>query len=606
MDPLFIKQFTPSVSKQPINTHYQTYDAESVSASGSHWNIDCPFAGALLDSEVLVEYTLTFNTDATGASIDPAANVADTQIWPGMFAGASTANIASRPYIRHCPYNSYKFAPRSGFCVGSALQNCEVVINGQSMRQTPFRFMPEFARFYASDAELSSVCSMSGGELDSGTFSTMTAGHFGRGPGGVPAPAVGGVAAAQLGIASCDWPVSGEEVVRVPVPVSDPNTGYWNSGFGARFNRFKRRVRDFASASDEDNGVPLIAAEMSSNPAYGGGRELTFVERVPIAPFLLWEAKDGKRSIPFVDKMELSLTWYSNAGKLMFQTDLPDNILDNVRWWLKKPKLHLKWYIPPPGMMLPPEISIPVTQYKELVRTVTLPDVAVDESMEGAASTVVSYENIRLQQVPDLIFIYIKPSAADLPKAFSNERHAEILAVDITVNGDTGKALRAGSARLFSMYRRNSPQRGSRRFDYDEWRKRYCTVALRPHDLGVRVPPGVNHGVTLDVRVTAKSWSQQATHHPSFGPNAGRLAGAPVGNALGPNPLAGNRLSVYHEGSCIFLHNWDLTIIGVYDKYELTLTNRGNAQLKLQNVPSVDMPQSLAQVDRTDLRAQFA
>ncbi len=115
-------------------------------------------------------------------------------------------------------------------------------------------------------------------------------------------------------------------------------------------------------------------------------------------------------------------------------------------------------------------------------------------------------------------------------------------------------------------------------YDYLEWRKKYCTVVLAPADLGVRVPPGVNHGVTLDVRVRARSWWSV--------PRVG--LGKPADAARDDT------------------RPYELQVLMVYDKYQLTLTNRGNAQLKLQNVPSLDLPQQVSSVDAADLRAQFA
>ncbi len=160
MDPsLVIHQFHPSVEKQPLNTHYQSYVADSADVSNISWNIDSPFAGALLDNEVFIEYHVGFN-------YDPGTNmpIAD-EVFAKMFeGGVDNNNLASDAY----PEVSSKLALKQGWAMHGGLSNCEVVLNGQSIRQNPSRYMAEFARFYSHPMEEQGVCSMSGGHLDSG------------------------------------------------------------------------------------------------------------------------------------------------------------------------------------------------------------------------------------------------------------------------------------------------------------------------------------------------------------------------------------------------------------------------------------------------------
>ena len=62
MDPsLVIHQFHPFVEKQPLNVHYQSYEADSAETRNVSWNIDSPFAGALLDNEVYIEYQVSID-----------------------------------------------------------------------------------------------------------------------------------------------------------------------------------------------------------------------------------------------------------------------------------------------------------------------------------------------------------------------------------------------------------------------------------------------------------------------------------------------------------------------------------------------------------------
>jgi hypothetical protein len=573
-DPLFIKQFTTSVRRQPLNTHYQVYQADSSTTSGVTWNIDSPFAGALLDNEAYVKYTVTFAPGDDTLS--------------DMFQRFDNANTAgSKDGLGR---SNRKLAFRQGFAINNALSNCEVVINGQSLRQTPQRYMGVFARYYSHPSEIDGVCSMSGGELDCGSHSAVAeddlqtlgtrdiAANDGillhKGIGGV---AVDGAFANNMNINTY--------ILQCPPATTD---NYCNTGYTKRVHRLHEKWRSAGPANDQHAA--------NTNTAYPNDLTIEVYERLPISPFLLWEAKDKKRSIPYVDKMEVNLTFHSNLLPLVFQgTQSAANLAvgAGVSWVGNaqggKPELHLKWYIPPPGMAIPPEISIPVSQYKESVRTVAVAAPVVTQT-SGTPTTGVNYENLRLQQIPDIMFIYVKPVASAVTFTQSTEHHVEITAVEITVNGDSGKALRASSGRLFSMYCRNSPMR-SRKHEYEQWRKRYCTLALKPSDLGVRVPPGVNHGVTLDVRLEVANWWALPTVKNGYG--AGNTVNQDVGDAFDYGVVDG---AIQYE----------IHILGIYDKYELTLTNRGNAQLKLQNMPSLDLPQSLAVVDRQDLRAQFA
>lgn len=578
-DPLFIKQFAPVVQKQPLNTHYQEYVADSATPTQVLFNIDSPFAGALLDNEVYVEYTLGFNYDSSGSAI---ANDDVRSLYEGLDSSADDPRTAGD--YPATPDIDGVLALRQGFAIHNGLSNCEVVINGQSLRQTPHRYMAEFARFYAHPTELCGIATMSGGELDCGQHTLDTADDSGLVYSGHTDTSTGQRVSdwdtayrlqVSLGFAKVDTP-SSSIYARSGVPIGDDRLV--NSGLAARVYRLMTNWRETGPADAQ-------AAEGFGR--FAQSYQLTVYERLPISPFLLWEAKDKKRSIPYVDKMEVSMTFYSDAWKLIVQTSL--DMSASLNWWSSAPRLHLKWYIPPPGSTLPPEISIPVSQYKESVRIVSAP-VAISDQTVPTPQTGVNYENLRLQQIPDLLFIYVRPTEASYTATMSSEHHLEINNVEITVNGDSGKALRASSAQLFSMYCRNSPMRMHSKLDFEEWRKRFCTLVFRPSDLGVRVPPGVNHGVTLDVRCSVTNWWSV----PACG----------LESVLDTPGTGGGFLDRGRLDSPV--SQYELHVLSIYDKYELTLTNRGNAQLKLQNVPSLDLPQSLAVVDRSDLRAQFA
>ena len=142
MDPsLQVHRFQPFTEKQPINTHYQSYTADSSTEQSINWNVDSPFAGALLDNEVYIEYKIRINTDADGAAL------ANEEL-RGMFGGRPTipgnivgaqhvgANLPDGASAGSPSLANSKFALRQGWSVHGALSSCDVTINGQSLRQS--------------------------------------------------------------------------------------------------------------------------------------------------------------------------------------------------------------------------------------------------------------------------------------------------------------------------------------------------------------------------------------------------------------------------------------------------------------------------------------
>lgn len=560
---LTVQPFVASTEKQPINTHYQSYESTSSTETSVRFNVDTPFAGALLDNEVYIEYKCQINST-------------DVAYLPGLFegynAGAATVNAEAGPVP--APQNLGRLALRQGFAVHNALESINLKLNGQSITQRPQIWMPEFTRFFASQEELSSICSMSGGELDCGSFgpilkddATASREQFTQATGVVTnlQTALGYTYPYEVG-------GGGANTVNTVAALPTGSDRWYNEGFTKRAYRlaYNSRLDTTASAAD--------AAPASNASRYGVSISFSVWERVPVSPFMLWEAKDGKRSIPYIDKMELQLRFSSNPALTL--QGLNDLAGGNTLSFLKaaeSPVLHLKWYIPPAGFVMEPERSIHVSLYEELPKTAF--DVAIADADKSSGTLTTRYNNIRLQQIPDLMFVFLKPeeSVNNSRIIDPSEKHLEIESIKVTVNGDSGKLENASSGELFAMYCRNSPMAKHRKYEYDEWRRKYCTVALKPRDLGVKFGPGINHGVTLDVEVKAKSWWNL--------------------------PAVGRALSLNFEGvPGVASTSYEMHIVCCYERYELTMTNRGNASLKLLNVPSPVRDPGLGQPDSLDLR----
>jgi hypothetical protein len=569
---LQVREFAPIVEKQPINVHYQKYLADSFSTSSVTFNVDSPFAGALLDNELLVKYTV----QVTPANVTEISGMFEGQVAVvGNAAGnlGANADLAASTPGALFPLN--RLGLSQGFSVSSCLQSVNLTINGQTLTQSPRKWMGEFMRFYASPHEEATVCSMSGGELDSGDHSQRVLDDAGA----VNDAATTAVvqqpyfAAVQTGYQeSRTIAAAGSETLNLRTQFPVDGKQWYNPGLTRRFHKLARACRAQGAAAN--------AASASGATRYVDNPTFTIYERLPLSPFLLWEAKDGRHSIPYVDKLEIDLRFVSVGEQLAlaFQGTMNNPPIVNIV--AAQPELHLKWYIPPQGMVMQPQISIPVQKIKEYSSVIPTNTTFIPDADHFSASATTTFSNIRLQQIPDLFFMYAKPALSQHRLRDPAEMHLEIEELRVTVNGDSGKVLQADSGRLFSLYIKNAPMAREREYDYDSWRRRYCTAVLTPADLGVLMPPGVNHGVTLDVEAKMRT-------HWNFD-RVGRRGTDNAENNANPG------------------RQYEFHILSVYDKYELTLTNRGNAQLKLLNVPSPAVAQGIAQPDAADLTQAFA
>ena len=120
-----------------------------------------------------------------------------------------------------------------------------------------------------------------------------------------------------------------------------------------------------------------------------------------------------------------------------------------------------------------------------------------------------TFSNIRLRHVPRMLLVYVKRSPESHTLADPTEKHMEIQSLTLNYSTAKGSLVNASSPELFAMYVKNSPVSSTRFFDYEKWRRRYCTVALRPEDHGIQyVEAG---GVILDLTLTLSShWTYPA------------------------------------------------------------------------------------------------
>jgi len=584
-DSLDIEPFRAMTELQPMQTQSQQYTADSSSDASTSWFINAPGSGALLYNEAYIEYTIKFE------NAQAAANTHTME----FFFGTTAGNVGD-------PRKNSTIAFRQGFCMIGAMQAISCNINGTVINEQPDRWSHELFRFYSTPNEQKSICTMSGGEIDEGTCNSLR---------NEQSNITGAVAATNTIFIGQTFKSNAEaDLIGNPLL---PSADYsYNPGFHARYMRMAYQFRQNGfdgQASAVQGGIPAGGLN-----AIWNNTEITLkiFERVPVAPFMLYELRDERRSIPNIDRMELVISWNANARNMFLQGHSSSNVfLDGITGKLvvantkvsftngptTVPILHLRWYMPPSGFIqqMPREISIPITEIKYDTRT--FPSLEHPVANHVSDTIPQTYNNIRLEQIPDMMFIYVKPDPSRMGMEDPSEFHCEITEIDISIDGDSGKLLRMNTAQLFAMYVRNAANRNLTMPRYEEWRKRYCTVALKPEDLGLRHGPGVNHPVTLNVNVRYRSWWNLPFVHHLRAP----------GNADGLDDLPGNNNNVWQRTDVRHIalnapaapgNNRDpqIFIVSEYRRYELTINSAGGSRRKLLALapPSVSGVPALA------------
>ena len=381
---------------------------------------------------------------------------------------------------------------------------------------------------------------------------------------------------------------------------------YWvNQGLSRRVSKFQKKLRDTGRPDAFTNAIINLAGDKS----YPASFVYDVWERLPISPFMNYEARDLKRSIPHINQMTLNINWNANThppppnqfpqkSMIMQGHDtgffrkndqsgavprVDPRILDllTVDWFgANPPVLHLKWIIPPMGYRLPPQISIPIIDYQHFSQKAR--GVVMNNTLRSTAEVSDTYNNIRLEQIPDFLFIYLTPEQSDCKLEDPSELMAEITRLDISTDGDSGKLLGMTSMELYSAYVRNALGREMIRTDYDQWRQHHCCVVLRPEDMGLRYSPGIRNPVTLNIRVFFKvHW------------NRPRMSA--ILNAVGVQDLrVAQPGNLWSTETGLFNRDININVLCEYRKYRLTLTESGGSRRELLSLPKSDI-QSLPQ-----------
>ena len=549
---------------QPQSVFYQDNKADQSSQSNISWYVESPSHGALLDNEALIEYDLFL--------------ASDTAIIEQLRFGFEENAL-------HHPEKGTRFALRQGFAINRACESCTLNINGSVLSSRPADWMDQIMRFYAEPVEIETVCSMSGGDLDDGSFNyivkddcvkvaqfTPTTGATARivtGDGFIPdaydfadselgaLPVVPAVLASNLRLG----------FGYNTIPDADK---HYNKGFTKRWHKmaYEARKQDGA-ANAVDNARKYCGNETVNGVANVKTVRIKVFERVPISPFMLWNLKDGRRSIPNVNRFTLNMQFSSKYKEMILQGN---NWISQtaarsaealtqgttVDYFSTSPTLHLKWYIPPRGMLPKPSMIIPAQKILEFTSSTTISAVTIDAAAHFSPTLDANFNNIRLEQVPDMFLVYCKRQRSEITYLHPCDHNLEIVSMDVTLDGDSGKMLNASSADLYTMWLRNAGNSKLNRSRFEDWRRYHCVAALKPEDLGMKFGPGINHPITANFRMKVRS------HHvtPTYS-----YAEDQASQVITDNVAA-----------------YDVFVVCIYDKYGLELRLNGSSSYSLQNM----------------------
>lgn len=528
----------------PQDIYYQNTAANTYSTGGYSFYVITPASNALLDNEIYIEIPITINLSGYAGGLESTNN--------------STPFAASNTH----------FALRQCWAIARSIQNLSVNINGTVISNSPVVWMDAMNRLYLSEEEASNICTMSGGEFDTGyrlafgedmnpfisdANQTLTG-----------AQTMGfkinrGFGSNTTTLGSQSHQNDADEKIAL-LPVMPANSMFENQGFSRRFYRIVKLLRE------------QINSQLTPGQNRYGTGSFTFslFERVPIAPFLLYDSRDYKMSIPHVRTLTLTASYSTNAGPLVWQypksnvapqQDLINSTLNiNVpalTWMTNQPILHLKWIMSKD--IIPPNISIPCSIIREYQLGFSTPVFAT--TSPTISSTGQQYNNINLEGVPDLLLIYLRKDPNNAAYGDPSEHFLGIDLLNITVAGTTGKMNNISRGELYSLWLKNVVHRGIYKQSFQEWYTRGCVVALRPKDYGCMFGPGMDYPVQISVSVNYTNWNVFPQYLESF---------------------------TYVVDNTATTTSYNFYIVAVYNRYSLSLNSGGGSKLSLLKIPLVN------------------
>lgn len=478
---LQIDPFIPETEIVPSEVVYLEYFNTGTPQKQSY-DIKPPTSRSLLDSEVWIRHTLKFeDKNAFGGILD---------LIRLMFEISGNENMQDA-----------RLAFRQGFVTHSSIENIRLYINNTEILGSPKDWVDHVMRFYITERENQTVVTMSGGKIDEGVnmFYTQAGTEM---VGDFTIPAGAAIIRASAGYGAYDPRQTG-----LAPPIANlrthimPSNEFHNPGFDYRFSQLWKHSRRTATNIDTDTEREEF---LGGQGRFGSDFEVQVWERVPIAPFHLWDMKDRRNMIPHIREMQLRLDYTPN--KLSNFCSGFNSILANRDWELNikcdflnsKSSIRCRWITPPLDLKIPRSVAIPMCQFRMFRKS--LPVFAKAAEDFHSSTKIDIFNDIRLEQIPDLFFIYITPDKSLRNVQHPSEFCCEIRSIDFRIEGNAGKLVRIKAEELYVIYSRN--MKGDKRLDWISWSRYFCTVVLKPEDIGIKSGRGSGSGVPIIISIT--------------------------------------------------------------------------------------------------------
>lgn len=307
-------------------------------------------------------------------------------------------------------------------------------------------------------------------------------------------------------------------------------------------------------------------------------------EPIPLPPFKMYHNDGVGGIIPHVRDMTLRGTFTANLLANLFManydidggyasTTVADNMgcfaIDFSTLSVTDCQVYMKWYLPPPSLTIPREISIPYRKYDMYISStacsnISQPATNATMTSEGTGSFNFSQYNISLDAVPDLLLIYLRYKNDIVKTSYPCDMHCEIVQLTLQLENNGGKLNQMNSYQMYQNWLKYIKFDDPIDVDFDEFRKYCCVAALKPDDYGIIRGPGWDNVVVLGVQGQARFW--------------------------GCNPSI-NLVGAESWYNCIVTkQEMELVVVSIYDRWHLTLSADGTARANLTRIRDLGNP----------------
>lgn len=626
--------YVPAVSSEPLNTYYQRQNAQSYGATGYSFVLKSPSINAFMDPEVYIRFRFVIrdngllsiagmykNRAYSGNVVNNALAAVDT-ILPGV------GNISNSGIV---PGEIRRFSFRGGNIFQRATQQIAATINGWTLSYEPWKWIDPLNRLYVSNSQSLHIFSGSGGALDSGNHGNLSAidnyyyGSYDVTGGNTTGsyvtvspgnPAQFAAVRFRVKIIDClgfnipygigtttgaggTLPGDASRTstllnTEVGTTLSDsigitalkkfpPHPKFYNPGLTERQYCMFRWIRG-DSRGETQNSVaanagqaPNLAANASA--MYKGSFDDLVVdsqrqkyafeiyEPLPVPLFKMYHNDGVAGIIPHVRDLQIVATFSPNMLSNIFRTnyDITDVLygfsLDWTNITTSDCEIMIKWYTPPMNLSIPREISLPLRKI-DLYLGGPLNVTQMVGTQIKSGSTRVSQYNISIDAVPDLFMIFVRRKLDNIGADEPDDFYFEITNLVIQLENNGGKATQIHTYQMYQNWLKYAKHRDPVEMDYDEWRKFCCVALLKPEDYGIIRGPGYDNYIVLGITCDTYNWHN-----------------APTFNTMGTSELFN-----------VDNNNAELTVISIFDRWAITLSDLGQAKAGLTRIRENNPP----------------